>query len=86
MYTYLATYVLHCYFSFYSFLLPLYITTFSFFVPIFSVPSLAASHVSGYGVVAWWRAVGANKEKEDVCRMGGQSVDEESGVCGQLHA
>lgn len=59
---------------------------FFFFVPIFSVPSLAVSHVSGYGVVAWWRAVGANKEKEDVCRMGGKSADEESGVCGQLHA
>lgn len=60
--------------------------SFFFFVPIFSVPSLAVSHVSGYGVVAWWRAVGANKEKEDVCRMGGKSADEESGVCGQLHA
>ncbi len=62
------------------------ISLLSFFVLIFSVPSLAVSHVSGHGVVAWWRAVGANKEKEDVCRMGGQSADEESGVCGQLHA
>ncbi len=71
MYTYLVTYVLHCYFYFYSFLLLLYITTF-FFVPFFSVPSLTVSHVSGYGVVAWWRAVGANKEKE--CLQNGRPV------------
>lgn len=57
-----------------------------FFVPIFSVPSLPVPYVSGHGAVAWWRAVGANKEKEDVCRMGGQSADEEPGVSGQLHA
>lgn len=63
-----------------------FMLVFLFFIPIFYVPFLQVSYISGHGAVAWWRAFGANKEKEGVCRMGGQSADEEPGVSGQLHA
>lgn len=50
-------------------------------ISLFSV-----SHIYGNGAAAWGRAAGATKEKEAVCRRGGQSTDEEPGVSRQLHA